>query len=169
MAESTEFEDPTHTEEETEYDRVIGIVADGVVGAAGGLVGVAMMTVVLVIAEQFGAFSRQSFADLTELIGLGGYVPEVTVGFLIFLAGGMVPWPLLFASLREYLPGESWPVNGLFFGTALWTGFVGAFYPGVTGFALVLYLAFSLVAHWVYGVSLGLVFSYLSERPETLV
>jgi hypothetical protein len=169
MDEPTEFDDPTLTEEETEYDRVVGIVADGVVGAAGGLVGVAMMTVVLVIAEQFGAFSRQSFADLAELVGLGGYVPEVTFGFLIFLAGGMVPWPLLFASLREYLPGESWPVNGLFFGTALWTGFVGAFYPGVTGFALALYLAFSLVAHWVYGVSLGLVFSYLSERPETLV
>jgi len=164
-----EFEDPTLTEEQTEWDKLFGILADGVVGAAGGLVGVAMMTVVLVIAEQLGAFSRQSFADLTRLVGLGGYVPEITVGFLLFLAGGMVPWPLLFASLKEYLPGKSWAVAGVFFGTALWTGFVGAFYPGVTGAMLALYLGLTLVAHWVYGASLGLVFSYLSERPDTLV
>ncbi len=165
----TEFEDPTLTEEQTEWDKLFGILADGVVGAAGGLVGVAMMTVVLVIAEQLGAFSRQSFADLTQLVGLGGHVPEITFGFLLFLAGGMVPWPLLFASLKEYLPGESWAVAGIFFGTALWTGFVGAFYPGVTGAMLALYLGLTLVAHWVYGASLGLVFNYLSERPDTLV
>ena len=169
MDDTTEFDDPTAADEETDFDRLFGIIADGVVGAAGGLVGVALMMVVLVIAEQFGAFSRQSFADLTRLVGLGGYVPEVTAGFLIFLAGGMVPWPLLFASLREYLPGESWPVNGIFFGTALWTGFVGALYPGVTGVTLVLYLGFSLVAHWVYGASLGFVFNYLAKRPDTLV
>ena len=163
------FEETALTDEETDSDRLFGIVADGVIGAAGGLVGTALMMVVLLMAEQLGAFSRQSFADLTRLVGLGGYVPEVTAGFVIFLAGGMVPWPLLFASLREYLPGETWPVNGIFFGTALWTGFVGAFYPGVTGLTLVLYLVFSLVAHWVYGASLGFVFSYLSARPEPLV
>jgi hypothetical protein len=115
---------------------------------------------VLLVAEQLGAFSRASFAGLTRLVGLEGVVPEVTAGFLLFLAGGMVPWPLLFASLKEYLPGESWPVAGVFFGTALWTGFVGALYPGVTGVALALYLVLTLVAHWVYGASLGLVFSY---------
>lgn len=169
MADTEEFEEPTLGDEDEEYDRLFGIVADGVVGGAGGLVGTALMMVVLLFAEQLGAFSRQSFADLTQLVGLGGYVPEVTFGFLLFLAGGMVPWPLLFASLREYLPGESWPVNGVFFGTALWTGFVGAFYPGVTGLSLVLYLGLSLVAHWVYGASLGFVFGYLSDRPETLV
>lgn len=169
MSDTAEFEDPTLTEEVSEWDRLFGIVADGVIGAAGGLVGVAMMTVVLVVAEQFGAFSRESFGELARLVGLGGFVPELTVGFLLFLAGGMVPWPLLFASLKAYLPGDSWPLAGIFFGTALWTGFVGAFYPGVAGLALVGYLAFTLVAHWVYGISLGLVFSYLSERPETLV
>jgi hypothetical protein len=154
---------------ETEFDRLLGIVADGVVGAAGGLVGVAMMTVVLLFAESVGAFHRASFAQMTELMGLGGYVPEITVGFLIFLLGGMVPWPLLFASLLNYLPGERMPVNGIFFGTALWTGFAMAFWDGFLGATLVLYLALTLLAHWVYGACLGFVFEYLSERPDTLV
>lgn len=172
MEDQTEYDDgftEEQMEADTEFDRLIGIVADGIIGAAGGLVGTALMLVVLLFAESLGAFSRSSFAELTELVGLTGYVPEVTFGVLLFLLGGMVPWPLLFASLREYLPGDSWPVNGLFFATALWTGFVGAFYPGVSGVALVLYLVLTLVAHWVYGVSLGLVFDYLSDRPDSLV
>lgn len=166
---TTEFEESALSEEERESDRLVGIIADGIVGAAGGLVGVALMTVVLLIAESVGAFSRESFAALTRLVGLGGYVPEVTAGFVIFLAGGMVPWPLLFASLREYLPGETWPVAGVFFGTALWTGFALAFYDGFTGVTLALYLVLTLVAHWVYGASLGFVFRYFATRSETLV
>lgn len=155
--------------DDTEFDRLFGIVADGFIGAAGGLVGTALMTVVLLVAEQFDAFSRESFADLTALVGLEGWVPEITFGFLLFLAGGMLPWPLLFASLEQYLPGHRMPIAGLFFGTALWTGFVFAFYEGFAGTTLGLYLALTLVAHWVYGLSLGLVFEYLSNRPSTLV
>ncbi|MHB9287749.1 DUF6789 family protein [Halobacteriales archaeon Cl-PHB] len=165
--ETTEYEDPALRDDE--FDRLFGIVADGVVGAAGGLVGTAMMTVVLLVAETFGAFSRQSFADLTALIGLEGYVPAVTFGYLLFLLGGMFPWPLLFASLAEYLPGERMPVQGIFFGTALWTGFALAFFDGFTGVGLLLYVVLTLIAHWVYGVSLGFVFEYLSTRPDTLV
>jgi hypothetical protein len=172
MAKSgTDVDEGALAEDSTEpdFDRLIGIVADGVVGAAGGLVGTALMTVVLLIAEQFGAFSRESFAALTRLIGLGGYVPEVTFGYLLFLAGGMVPWPLLFASLTAYLPGETRAVSGIFFGTALWTGFALAFWDGFFGLTLAIYLVLTLLAHWVYGACLGLVFDYLSERPETLV
>ena len=168
MADGTDI-DEAFVEEETDLTKLIGILADGVVGATAGLVGTAMMTVVLLIAESLNAFSRQAFADLTQLIGLGAYVPPVTFGFLLFLLGGMVPWPLLFASLREYLPGRTWPVSGLFFGTALWTGFALAFYDGAAGVSLALYLVLTLVAHWAYGVSLGLVFSYFSDRPASLI
>jgi len=161
-------EDPALAEDD-EFDGLVGIVADGVIGAAGGLVGTALMTVVLLVTESAGAFSRAAFGQLTQLVGLSAYVPEVAFGYLVFLAGGMFPWPLLFASLLNYLPGERMPVNGLFFGTALWTGFAMAFYDGFTGLTLVAYLGGTLVAHWVYGFSLGLVFEYLSERPDTLV
>ncbi|MFB6297186.1 MAG: DUF6789 family protein [Salinirussus sp.] len=159
---------PLDSETEFETDSLLGIIADGVVGTAGGLVGASMMTVVLLVAESVGAFSPASFGALATLVGLDGVVPTVAAGYVIFLLGGMV-WPLLFASLTAYLPGERWPVTGVFFGTALWTGFVLAFYDGYTGVGLVLYVLLTLVAHWVYGASLGLVFEYFSNRPDTLV
>lgn len=171
---STPIEDtPSHvddiTEDGEEFDNLIGIVGDGIVGAAGGLVGTAMLTVVLLVAESVGAFSRESFALLTEMVGLDGYVPAVLFGYLLFLAGGMVPWPLLFASLKEYLPGRSDPVKGAFFGGAIWTGFVGAFHTDQTGTTLILYVLFTLIAHVVYGVGLGLVFNYFLTRPDSIV
>jgi hypothetical protein len=163
---------PSDTEiltEIEEFDSVVGIVADGVVGAVGGLVGTALMTVVLLVAESLGVFSRESFAQLAGLVGLGELLPPVAVGYLVFLVGGMVPWPLLFASLKEYLPGSRDPIKGVFFATIIWTGFVLAFYTDFAGLALVGYIFFTLVAHWVYGFGLGSVFEYLSTRPDTVV
>lgn len=155
--------------EREEFDSLFGIIADGVVGAAGGLVGTAAMTVVLLIAESLGAFSRESFAQLAGMVGFDGGLSAVLLGYLIFLAGGMVPWPLLFASLKEYLPGGRDPMKGVVFGTILWTGFVLAFYADYTGLTLVLYAGLTLVAHWVYGFALGAVFDYLATRPDSLV
>ncbi|MDS0280517.1 DUF6789 family protein [Haloarcula onubensis] len=155
--------------ERNEFDNLRGIVADGVVGAAGGLVGTAMMTVVLLIAQSIGAFELTDFAILTQLLGLDAYVPSVLFGYALFLAGGMVPWPLLFASLMAYLPGESSPVSGAFFGAAMWTGFVLAFYTDQTGLTLVLYALLTLAAHVVYGMGLGAVFDYFENRPDSIV
>jgi len=169
----TGVDDPALTDdgltEVEEFDSLAGIIADGVVGAAGGLVGTAMSTVVLLIAQSLGAFSMADFAILTELVGLTGYVPEVLFGYVMFLGGGMFPWPLLFASLKEYLPGESDPVSGAFFGGAMWTGFVLAFYTGQSGLALALYAVLTLIAHVVYGIGLGAVFNYFSTRPDSIV
>jgi len=166
-------DDPTNVEDLTtdneEFDSLMGIVGDGIVGAAGGLVGTAMMTVVLLIAESLGFFEREAFALLTELVGIEGLVPSILVGYIIFLGGGMFPWPLLFASLKAYLPGQRDPVSGAFFGFAIWTGFVLGFYTGQSGLALAGYAALTLVAHIVYGVGLGLVFEYFSTRPDSIV
>jgi len=161
-------EDDAITESE-EFDNLEGIIADGVVGAAGGLVGTAMMTVVFLIAQSLGAFDLTDFAIMTELVGLTEYVPPVLFGFFIFLGGGMFPWPLLFASLKAYLPDESTPVAGCFFGAAMWTGFVLAFYTGQSGLELVLYAVLTLVAHVVYGFGLGAVFDYFATRPDSIV
>ncbi|MFC6835256.1 DUF6789 family protein [Halomarina ordinaria] len=153
-------------------DSLKGVIVDGVVGAAGGFVGTALMTVVLLIAQGLGAFETASFADLARLIALQdvlGEGPLQAAGYLIFLAGGMTTWPLLFASVEAYLPGGTMAQRGISFGTVLWTGFVIAFYAGQTGTALYLYVALTLVAHWVYGFGLGLVFTYFSTRPDTLV
>ena len=153
----------------SEFDSLVGIIGDGVVGAAGGLVGTALATVILFIADSFGAFQMTSLAGLTEMVGLSQYVPSVLFGFALFLLGGMIPWPLLFASLKEYLPGRSDPVKGAWFGGAIWTGFVLAFYSGQSGILLVGYVVLTLLAHVAYGVGLGLVFNYLATRPDSIV
>jgi hypothetical protein len=155
--------------EENEFDRLIGIVGDGIVGAAGGLVGTAMMTGVLLIAQSVGVFSQESFASLGGLAGLEVLGPPIVVGYLVFLFNGMVPFPLLFASVMEYLPGDRPPVSGMVFGAILWTGFVLVFYEGFAGLELGLYVVLTLVAHLAYGLGLGLVFEYLSSRPDSLV
>ncbi|ACV46713.1 MULTISPECIES: DUF6789 family protein [Halomicrobium] len=163
-------DDPVDELSETEeFDSLIGIVGDGVVGAAGGLVGTALSTVVLLIAESLGVFERSAFALLTELVGIEELVPPILAGYLIFLAGGMVPWPLLYVSLKEYLPGRRDPVSGAFFGFAIWTGFALGFYTGQSGLALVGYAVLTLLAHVVYGVGLGLVFEYFQSRPSSIV
>jgi hypothetical protein len=93
----------------------------------------------------------------------------VLFGFIIFLGGGMFPWPLLYASLKAYLPGQSDPVSGAIFGAVMWTGFVLAFYTGQSGVELVLYAVLTLVAHVVYGIGLGVVFNYFATRPDSIV
>lgn len=167
--ESEEYDDLTLAQQVEEYDRLIGIIGDGIIGAAGGFVGTALMTGVLLLAASLGAFDFNSFATLAAPLGLGGTQWSVAIGYLIFLGNGMVPWPLLFASLMEYLPGEKPATSGMFFAAALWTGFVMGFYNGFTGVTLALYLVFSFVAHLVYGFALGQVFEYLGTRPDSLV
>jgi hypothetical protein len=157
------------TEIGTADDELAAIFRDGVVGAAGGLVGTALMTVVLLVGTALGGFKPSSFAALAELINLDAVGPALPIGYIIFLGGGMTTWPLLFASIERYLPGKTIRQRGIPYGTVLWTGFVLAFYEGYTGISLIIYLVITLVAHWVYGFGLGAVFDYLGNRPETLV
>jgi hypothetical protein len=156
-----------------DFDHFVGILTDGLIGALGGLVGTAAMSIVLFVAASLGGFDMASFGILADLTGLDAIFPAnaVAVGFLVFLGGGMVTWPLLFAATAAYLPGERFATKGLPYGFVLWTGFVLAFSQGVGrgALTLVLYALLTLVSHLAYGFSLGAVFDYLSDRPETLV
>jgi hypothetical protein len=152
-------------------DSMAGIVFDGIIGAVSGAAGTAMMTVVLLVAQTLGGFELSSLAMVVELTGIAALAPNyaTALGYVLFLAGGMITWPLLFASLGRYLPGDSYARQGVFFGFVLWTGFVLAFYIGYTGFELAVYVVFTLIAHLVYGFCLGAVFDYLGGREEPLV
>jgi hypothetical protein len=160
------------TDMDSELETFAGIVTDGIIGAVGGFAGTALMTVVFLVASTLGGFDLQSFASTAELVGIGAVLgPDLLVpaGYIIFLGGGMTTWPLLFASLGEYLPGHNYARKGLFYGFVLWTGFVLAFYAGYTGFALGVYVVASLAGHLGYGFALGAIFDYLGGRAETLV
>ncbi|SEO31666.1 hypothetical protein SAMN05216388_10118 [Halorientalis persicus] len=158
---------------ESDFDHLAGIVTDGLIGAVGGLVGTAAMSIGLFVASSLGAFDMASFGILADLTGLDVLFPAnaVAVGFLVFLGGGMLTWPLLFAATAAYLPGERFATKGLPYGFVLWTGFVLAFSQGIDGgiLTLALYAVLTLVSHFAYGFSLGAVFDYLSDRPDTLV
>lgn len=145
---------------------LVGIFKDGVIGAVAGAAGTVMLSAVLFVALNLGAFESASFGGLAELVGLGD---DVLVGYVIFFAGGMTTWPLLFVSLQEYLPGPTLALRGVSFATITWTGFVGAFYTGQSGLALAGYVVFSLVAHWAYGFTLGSVFEYFLDRVDTRI
>ena len=168
-----EFDDVTDVSDvaEPDFDNLWGIVTDGLIGAVGGLVGTGALTVGLLIATSLGAFQMESFGTLAELTGFGAVLSlsPMAIGFVLFLLTGMVMWPLLFASIGSYLPGDRFALKGIPFGFVLWTGFAPAFYEGYTGLALVLYLVLTLGAHFSYGFTLGAVFDYLGDRPDTIV
>ncbi|WP_135854240.1 DUF6789 family protein [Halorussus salinus] len=168
---TTEFPEEMTEGTEPDFDNLWGIVTDGLIGAVGGLVGTGSLTVGLLIAASLGVFDINEFATLAELTGLNALFESnpAAVGYVLFLLGGMVMWPLLFASIGSYLPGDRFALKGLPFGFVLWTGFAPAFYSDYTGLALVLYLLFTLGGHFAYGFTLGAVFDYLGDRPETLV
>lgn len=172
---STDQEDRGAVEPPTARDDVVAIIGGGLIGAAGGFVGTALMTVALMIGQALGAFDLGAFASIASLIELDEIFGEAllsAIGYFIFLAGGMTAWPLLFASVERYLPGGSLPQRGMSFGTVLWTGFVLAFSealpPAPTQRTVVLYAAVTLVAHWLYGFGLGLVFEYFATRDMLL-
>lgn len=156
-----------------DFDHLVGILTDGLIGALGGLVGTAAMTMGLFVASTLNAFDMQTFAILAELTGMNIIFPAnaLAVGYLIFLGGGMVTWPLLFAATSPYLPGKNFAMKGIPYGFVLWTGFVLAFADGIAGgtIILVLYAVLTLMSHFAYGFTLGAVFDYLSDRPDTLV
>jgi len=158
---------------EPDFDHLAGIVTDGLIGALGGLVGTGAMTIGLFVASTLDAFDMQAFAILSELTGLYVLLPgnSLAIGYLIFLAGGMVTWPLLFAATSPYLPGSNFAMKGIPYGFVLWTGFVLAFAQGIGGgtVTLALYAILTLLSHFAYGFTLGAVFDYFSDRPETLV
>lgn len=150
-------------------DRLWGIIRDGVVGVISGVVGMSLMTIVLLVAQSWGAFSWDAFVPLARLFGLDAVYPGVPVGYVIFLFQGVVVWPLLFAALKGYLPTLRDPAAGVIFGTVLWTGFAPGFLQGAEPSTMTLYIAFTLLAHWAYGFGVGIVFEYLTTRPESLV
>lgn len=149
-----------------------GMVFDGIVGAAAGLAGTALLTVVLVAAASLGGFDFGSFLALADLVGASAVLgPERAVagGYALFLVSGMTVWPLLLASLARYLPGDSFAAKGAAFGGVLWMWFALAFYDGYAGLSLSVYVLATLLGHLGYGFVLGRVFDYLGGRESTLV
>ncbi|RBI58992.1 cytochrome C oxidase subunit I [halophilic archaeon] len=141
---------------------LVGTVSQVVAAAAiSGLVGTLLMAGALATAAGLDVLDPAAFGELAELVGLGR---NVTVGYALFLAGGMTTWPLLFVAFVEFLPGKPLVVAGEAFVTVISVGFLLAFYTGQTGLELLAYVVFVLIGHWLYGLGLAGTFGYLARR-----
>jgi len=147
MARSTVDSTVDATEQEYDSLRYTG-------GAlVGGVIGTVLMT------AAFAATNALYGPDLSvyqTLADLAGVATSDAVGFALFVGAGVVAWPLMFAALGPYLPGESAVVRGVVFATSLWFGFLAGFAADYAGTDLLVFVVFSGLAHLVYGALLGL-------------
>jgi hypothetical protein len=173
---STRQQADTDTDAETPHDRppLRGLVEDGLIGALGGLVGVVPLTVLFLGLSRIDAFSFASFRSLADVVTLAVPLSPGTataVGYVVFVLGAMVTWPLVLASIGTFLPGDGYAEKGVFLGGAIWLGFAPAWYEGYAGLALVTYLGGTFFGHLLYGYLVGATFDRLfdDDRPYIAV
>jgi len=132
----------------------------------GGFVGTAAMSVILTILELEVRYGLGVFDAIARFVRVPG---DPVLGFAIYVMVGTFGWPLLFLSLERYVPLTLDPAAaGTLLGGALWLGFAVIGRGELGGALLVVYLAATLVAHLVYGFSMGAVYAELATRaPPT--
>ncbi len=128
----------------------------------GGLVGTAVMSMILAMVEVESRYAIGLFEAIARFARVPG---NQFLGFVIFALVGTVAWPLLFLGLERYLVPDSDPaVRGILMGVILWIGFAIIGRGTIGGVLLIVYLAFSLVAHLAYGFTMGAVYDRLSNE-----
>lgn len=134
-----------------------------------GLVGMVLMVPLLVgIPVLFGVFRTEPIAQFADFGGaFFGPGPPLALGVALFVVGGMTVIPLMFLVVGAFLPPER-PryARGVSFATIIWTGFLLGFWPGEGLVAVAVFLIVSLVAHWVYGGTLGYLLDRYAEIPQ---
>lgn len=131
---------------------------------AGGVAGTAVLTLGLVVTDVETGYRIGIFEAIASFVG----TPErLTLGFALFLAAGVLAWPLVFLAVEDYLPGGPDPaVRGMLFAVVLWVAFALTGTPGVDFPLVVPYLAFTLLAHLAYGYIMGAVYALLGETDD---
>ncbi|QIB74612.1 cytochrome C oxidase subunit I [Halogeometricum borinquense] len=138
------------------------------VAMLGGLAGTVLMMPILVgIPELLGLFTTTPITKFAGFAQFFGLEPTLALGIFLFGFGGTVVLPLTFLVLGAFLPPES-PryLRGATFATFFWTGFVPAFWPDAGILTIASFLVFSLLAHWVYGLTLGMVIHRVTGVPQ---
>lgn len=131
----------------------------------GGIAGTGTMAVVLVLMEVQTRNAIGIFAVIARFVRLPG---ELALGFLVYAVVGSVVWPLVFVAIERYIPrGPDPAVRGMVFALVLWIPFVITGRGDLTGPVIVIYGAFTLLAHLVYGFTMGAVYASLADRPTT--
>jgi phage shock protein PspC (stress-responsive transcriptional regulator) len=135
---------------------------------AGGLLGTVLMLPVLVgVPQALGLFRTEPITQFAGFAAFFGIEPTATLGMVVFGLGGTFVLPLIFLVVGSFLPPrEPRYLRGMTFATFFWTGFAPAFWPGTGVVAVAVFLVVSLLAHWVYGATLGYVLHRTTGIPQ---
>ncbi len=128
---------------------------------AGGVAGTAVLSLLLLFLE---VETREALGIFDAIARFAGMPGQISLGFAVFVAAGIVAWPLLFLAVEDYLPRDDPAAAGLLFGAALWVPFAVIGRGDLTGPELFIYAVFTLLAHLAYGFVLGAVTAHLA-RP----
>ena len=94
-----------------------------------------------------------------------GTAATPTWGWIWHFLLGTVAWGLLYAAIRDLLPGRTEPLRGLVFGLIAWVAMMVVWMPmaGKSLFAIpdpgMMALVMTLVLHLIYGLVLGWVYA----------
>ncbi|MFC7203436.1 DUF6789 family protein [Haloferax namakaokahaiae] len=161
---------PTATIERQQEELIDSTITQNVVFAAmlGGFLGTILMMPVLVgIPELLGLFVTGPITDFAGFALFFGLESTLTLGIVVFGIGGVVVLPLTFIVVGAFLPpGEPKYLRGVTFATLFWVGFAPAFWPPAGALVVASYLVFSLLGHWVYGLTLGYVLDRVAGIPQ---
>lgn len=163
-------QDDTVTVGETAVDGseipiTVRLIAGSMVG---GLAGMLLMLPVLVgVPVVFDLFRTEPIVEFAQIGSYLGLEATLTLGIALFVLGGASILPLQFLVVGAFLPpDEPRYLRGATFSTIYWSGFVFAFWPGGTALTIALFLVVSLVAHWIYGTTLGYTLDRFAEIPQ---
>lgn len=127
---------------------------------AGGVAGMAVMSVLLLLLE---VETREQIGVFDAVARFAGQPDSIFVGFVLFVLAGAIAWPLLFLALEDYIPTSPDPATrGAVFATVLWVAFVALGRGDISGPLLVIYAVFTLISHLAYGFVLGAVYGRLT-------
>jgi hypothetical protein len=156
---------PVPTVEEARYAEADEPITARVVIAAfaGGLAGLLLMApVVAGVPMLLGLFEPDPLLAVVPLVD-GGPV----VGALVFSLGGVFVLPLFFVVTATFLPPREprW-ARGVTMSTLFWITFLYLFWPGGGTLTDAVFLVVTLLGHWLYGLTLGVVTHTLTGIPE---
>jgi hypothetical protein len=129
---------------------------------AGGVVGTAVLSLLMILLEVQTRSQIGIFHAIARFVGLSDHL---VIGFALFVAAGILAWPLLFIALESYIPrGPDPAARGVVFAFVLWVPFVITGRGSIGWPIVIIYAGLTLLAHLAYGFTLGAVYARLREE-----
>lgn len=126
-----------------------------------GIAGTAVLSLLLLLLE---VETRSAIGIFDAIARFARFPDDVGVGVAIFVAAGIVAWPLLFLAVEGWIPLDDVATRGMAFAVPLWFAFV--IVSGGVDSGAVIFLPFTLLAHLAYGFTMGMVYGMLAGAED---